>query len=141
MLEKVFFIWSVIAIIKVTGADKLIAQLKRNANIDDVKNVVRLNGSEMEKKMKRNASFTKGYQTGETKRSIGLEIKDKGLTAEVKPTTHYAPYLEKGTRFMRSEERRVGKEWRCRRSAERHGKKQGQAGARSRERNDHNRGR
>lgn len=100
MLEKVFFIWSVIAIVKITGAEALISQLKKNATLDDVERTVRLNGSELEKKMKRNASFTKGYQTGETKRSIGLEIKDRGLTAEVKPTTHYAPYLEKGTRFM-----------------------------------------
>jgi len=103
MLEKVFFIWSVIAIVKITGADALISQLKRNATLNDVERTVRLNGSELEKKMKRNASFTKGYQTGETKRSIGLEIKDRGLTAEVKPTTHYAPYLEFGTRFMSSQ--------------------------------------
>lgn len=85
---------------KLTGADALLSQLKKNANLDDVKKTVRLNGSELEKRMKRNASFTKGYQTGETKRSIGLELKEQGLTAEVKPTTHWAPYLEFSTRFM-----------------------------------------
>lgn len=98
-LGKVFFIWSVMTLAKVTGADALIKHLNRNVTLDDVKKTVKLNGSELERKMKRNASFTKGYQTGETKRSIGLEIKDQGLTAEVKPTTHYAPYLEFGTRF------------------------------------------
>jgi len=86
-------------LVKVTGADALINHLKRNATLDDVKKTVRLNGSELERRMKRNASFTKGYQTGETKRSIGLEMKEQGLTAEVKPGTHYAPYLEYGTRF------------------------------------------
>jgi len=90
-------------LVKITGADALIRQLKKNATLDDVKNTVRLNGSELERRMKRNASFTKGYQTGETKRSIGLEIKEGGLTAEVKPGTHYAPYLELGTRFMSSQ--------------------------------------
>ena len=44
-----------------------------------------------------------GYQTGQTKRSIGLEIKDDGLTAEVGPTTDYAPYVEYGTRYMVSQ--------------------------------------
>ncbi len=103
MLEKVFFIWSVMTLVKITGADKLLAQLKKNANLNDVKNTVRLNGSELDRLMQRNATFTKGYQTGETKRSIELELKDDGFTAEVKPTTHYAPYLEYGTRFMSSQ--------------------------------------
>lgn len=98
-----YFIWSVTSLTKLTGADALIKHLNRNATLDDVKKTVRLNGSELERRMKRNASFTKGYQTGETKRSIGLEIKDQGLTAEVKPTTHYAPYLERGTRFMNAQ--------------------------------------
>lgn len=99
-LGKVFFIWSVMTLVKVTGADALINHLKRNATLDDVKNTVRLNGSELQRRMQRNATFTRGYQTGETKRTIGLGIKDGGFTAESGPTTHYAPYLERGTRFM-----------------------------------------
>ena len=50
--------------------------------------------------MQENADFTKGYATGATKHSIGLEIKDDGFTAEVGATKEYAPYLEYGTRFM-----------------------------------------
>lgn len=103
MLEKVFFIWSVIKLPKITGADKLLSQLKKNANLGDVKRTVKLNGSELHRQMQRNATFTKGYQTGETKRSIDLELKDNGFTSEVKPKTHYAPYLEYGTRFMSSQ--------------------------------------
>lgn len=88
---------------KITGADALLRQLRKNANMDDVKKTVKLNGSELHRRMQRNASFTKGYQTGETKRSIELGMRDSGYTAEVKPTTHYSPYLELGTRFMSSQ--------------------------------------
>ena len=38
--------------------------------------------------------------TGTLKRSIGLEIRDGGLTAEVEPTAEYAAYVEYGTRYM-----------------------------------------
>lgn len=88
------------ATIKVEGLDKLQKALKKNVTMDDVKRVVRHNGSELQSKMQDNAEFSKGYQTGTTKRSIGLEITDGGFTAEVEPTTEYSPYLEYGTRFM-----------------------------------------
>ena len=86
--------------IKITGLDKLQKSLKENVTMDDVKKVVKTNGSQLQKKMQSNADFTKGYQTGETKRSIGIETKDQGLTVEVGPETDYSPYLEYGTRFM-----------------------------------------
>lgn len=44
--------------------------------------------------------FTKGYSTGATKRSIRGETRDGGFTYAEGPTTHYAPYVEFGTRFM-----------------------------------------
>lgn len=86
--------------LKVTGLKELQKALKDNVTMDDVKKVLRQNGSEMQRKMQDNADFKKGYATGETKRSIGLEIIDGGFTAEVEPTTEYSPYLEYGTRFM-----------------------------------------
>ena len=86
--------------IKVEGLEKLMKALKDNVTMDDVKNVVKHNGSEMQKKMQNNADFKKGYQTGTTKRSIGLEIKDGGFTSESGPETEYSPYLEYGTRYM-----------------------------------------
>ena len=89
--------------IKVTGLDELQKALKDNVTMDDVKRVVRQNGSEMQQKIIDNADFKKGYATGATKRSIGLEIKDGGFTAEVEPKTEYAPYLEYGTRFMEAQ--------------------------------------
>ena len=86
--------------IKVTGLDKLQRALKDNVTMDDVKRVVEHNGSQLKRKMHDNADFTRGYATGETKRSIGLEIVDGGFTAEVEPKTEYSKYLEYGTRFM-----------------------------------------
>lgn len=84
----------------IEGLDELQKALKKNATMEDVKKVVRHNGSEMHQKIVNNADFTRGYATGATKRSIGLEITDGGLTAEVEPKTEYSPYLEHGTRFM-----------------------------------------
>lgn len=89
--------------IKVTGLDELQKALKENVTLDDVKKVVRHNGASLQKLMQTNADFKKGYQTGTTKRSIGLEIKDSGFTAEVGPETEYSPYLEYGTRFMEAQ--------------------------------------
>lgn len=89
--------------LKVTGLKKLQKALKDNVTMDDVKKVVRQNGSELQRKMQDNADFTRGYATGETKRSIGLEITDGGFAAEVEPKTEYAPYLEYGTRFMEAQ--------------------------------------
>ena len=83
--------------------EKLQKSLKKNATMEDVKRVVRHNGSQMQQKIQKNADFKKGYATGQTKRSIGLEIMDGGFTAEVEPTTEYSPYLEYGTRFMEAQ--------------------------------------
>lgn len=89
--------------IKVEGLEELKKKLKANATMDDVKRVVRQNGTELQRRMQGKADFKKGYQTGTTKRSIGLEIKDSGLTAESAPETEYSPYLEYGTRFMEAQ--------------------------------------
>lgn len=93
--------------IKVEGLDKLQKNLKDACTMDDVKRVIRHNGAELQSKMMKKADFKGHYEgnrfvppTGTTKRSISLDVKDSGLTAEVGATTHYAPYLEYGTRFM-----------------------------------------
>ena len=89
--------------IKVEGLKELQKALKDNITLDDVKAVVKQNGAELQEKTQKNADFKKGYQTGTTKRSIGLAITDGGLSAEVEPTTEYSPYLEYGTRFMEAQ--------------------------------------
>jgi HK97 gp10 family phage protein len=89
--------------IKIDGLDKLEKKLKANVTMDDVKRVVKVNGSELHSKVQKNADFTKGYQTGTTKRSVTLDISADGLTADVEPETEYSPYLEYGTRFMEAQ--------------------------------------
>ena len=89
--------------VKVEGLDDLLKALKENVTLDDVKKVVKHNGGELQAKVMKNADFKKGYQTGTTKRSVGLEIVDGGLTAAVEPGTEYSPYLEYGTRKMEAQ--------------------------------------
>lgn len=85
--------------IKIVGMEKLQKKLKKNVNMEDVKRVVRHNGAEMQEKAQRNAPV----DTGTLKRSIGLEITDGDMSAEVEPTAEYAPYVELGTRFMEAQ--------------------------------------
>lgn len=83
------------------GINQLIKRLDNSVkSVPKVKEAVKKNGSELERRMKRNATFVKGYQTGETKRSISLGLEDAGFTANVKPGTEHSYWLEKGTRFM-----------------------------------------
>lgn len=86
--------------LRVEGLKELDKKLRDNVTMDDVKKVVHHNGGQLTEKMVENADFKKGYQTGTTKRSIGIELTDGGLTAEVAPKTEYSPYVEYGTRFM-----------------------------------------
>lgn len=86
--------------IKIEGLDKLEKQLKKNVTLNDVKTVVRKNGADLQRAIHRKAEFKKGYQTGDTRDSVGLEITNGGMTAESGPTTEYSEYLEYGTRYM-----------------------------------------
>lgn len=98
-------------VLRIDGLDKLQNAMKKNLDMSDVKKTVKKNGIELQQKMQSKANFKGHYEykngnlifkkpTGQTKKSIGLEITDGGLTAEVEPTTEYSPYLEYGTRFM-----------------------------------------
>lgn len=87
----------------VSGLQELKRKLKANATLDDVKRVVRHNGAQLQTNMQMKADFKKGYATGTTKRSIGLELSGAGFIAEVGPTTEYSPYLEYGTRYMEAQ--------------------------------------
>jgi HK97 gp10 family phage protein len=89
--------------LKVDGLEELQKKLKDNVTLDDVKRVVRHHGSELQQRIQDNADFSRGYQTGETKRSISLEIQDGGMAAEAGPETDYSPYVEYGTRFMEAQ--------------------------------------
>lgn len=82
--------------IKWEGLEELQKKLRENASMNLVKKTVQQNGQELRSKIQEKAEFTKGYQTGQTKRSVNLEIKDGGFTAESGPTTEYAPCLNIG---------------------------------------------
>lgn len=84
------------ASIKIEGLDKLQKKLAKDVTMNDVKRVVRQNGAQLQSKIQEKAEFTKGYQTGTTKRSVTLDITDGGFTAESGPTTEYAPCLKIG---------------------------------------------
>ncbi len=79
---------------RITGADTLARELKDKANLQDVKNTVRVNTSELQTKMQRKVAV----DTGALKRSIGFNILDGGYTGHVQATMEYAPYVEWGTR-------------------------------------------
>ena len=82
--------------IKLEGMEKLQVKLKKNVQRRDIKRVVKENGKALQEASQRKAPV----DTGTLKRSIGLEIRDGGLTAEVEPTAEYAAYVEYGTRYM-----------------------------------------
>ena len=85
--------------IKITGMEELQKKLKRCEKLEAVKTVVKKNGSELQAKAQEKAPV----DTGHLKRSIGLDITDEGLTAEIEPTADYAAYVEYGTRFMNAQ--------------------------------------
>ena len=85
--------------VKIIGIEKIQKKLRQNVQMADVKKVVRHNGAEMQAKAQQNAPV----DTGTLKRSIGIEITDGGMTAEVEPTADDAPYVELGTRFMEAQ--------------------------------------
>lgn len=85
--------------VKIIGIEKIQKKLRQNVQMADVKKVVRHNGAEMQAKAQQNAPV----DTGTLKRSIGIEVTDGGMTAEVEPTADYAPYVELGTRFMEAQ--------------------------------------
>lgn len=94
----------------VIGMEKLQKKLRKNVDLNEVKKIVKTNGAEMQAEAQRNANFKGHYEgkkfvppTGTLRRSIGLEIKDSGMIAEVEPTAEYAPYVEFGTRFMNAQ--------------------------------------
>lgn len=85
--------------IKFEGIAKLNKGLKKRMDMSAVKDTVKLNGSEMQKKAQRNAPV----DTGNLKNNIGLEISDGGMTATVESTADYSVYVELGTRLMEAQ--------------------------------------
>ena len=96
--------------IKVVGLEKLQKKLKQNVDMTEVKRQVRKHGGQLQEKAMRNAPVgtpestgIPGYVGGTLKRSIGIEITDGGMSAEVEPKADYGAYVELGTRKMEAQ--------------------------------------
>ncbi len=85
--------------ISLVGMEKLTAKIQDNMKKEAVKTVIKKNGSRLQQSAQEKAPV----DTGVLKRSIMLEIKDSGLTAESEATVNYAGYVEYGTRFMEAQ--------------------------------------
>lgn len=83
----------------VSGTRALRTRLKRNRDLQAVKDVVLLNGTEMTQKAQRKAPV----KTGNMKGSIRMEIENGGMSVETSPHTEYDAYVEKGTRFQEAQ--------------------------------------
>lgn len=96
--------------ITLEGDVELQKAIAKKIKLDDMKRIIKNNGSQLQKKAQKNAQFKGHYEgkkfvkpTGNLKRSIGLDIAANGLTATVEPTAEYAAYVEFGTRFMNAQ--------------------------------------
>ena len=68
--------------IVIEGSDELVRNIAKRVGRDRVNGVVRKNGAQIQQKMMKNASFTRGYQTGFTKRSIMLNLEPFNLSGQ-----------------------------------------------------------
>ncbi|MGM8139850.1 HK97-gp10 family putative phage morphogenesis protein [Enterococcus italicus] len=81
---------------KINGISALQKKLRDNATLDDVKHVVKSNGTQLNQKAKRLAPVDTGYLKG----SITTSVELGGLQSTTTPTASYSIYVEYGTRFM-----------------------------------------
>lgn len=81
---------------KINGIDALQKKLRDNATLDDVKHVVKSNGTQLNQKAKRLVPVDTGYLKG----SITTSVELGGLQSTTTPTASYSSYVEYGTRFM-----------------------------------------
>ena len=80
--------------VKVVGIERVVGKLRKNATMDDVKNVVKSNVTEMT----RNAQRLAPVDTGHLKGSVVASIADLEGSTDV--GAHYGRYVNDGTRFM-----------------------------------------
>lgn len=87
-----------------SGFKELEKLMQKSAKVEqEVRQAVESNGKELKSRMGKFAYFEKGYQSGDTKRSMQAHMSTDGLSVTVGPTTEYAPYLEYGTRYMEAQ--------------------------------------
>lgn len=98
-----------------SGLNELQRGLIERSHLEEAKMAVKKNGAELQTGIQRKANFKGHYEyragrgkvfvkpSGTTRRSVGLRIRNSGLTAVSGPTTEYSGYLEHGTRFMNAQ--------------------------------------
>ena len=82
--------------IEIRGVVEMQKGLKKMATMDDVKQAIRVNTTEMHQKASRKVAV----DTGHLRRSITTEFSDGGLTGRVYTDVEYAIFQEYGTRFQ-----------------------------------------
>lgn len=82
--------------IEIRGIKNLQERIKVAQNLDAVRKVIKVNGSEMQRKAQRNAPV----DTGALKRNIVIDHFAGGLGVKVTSSADYAPYQEWGTRYQ-----------------------------------------
>lgn len=80
--------------VEIIGVERVVGKLRKNATMNDVKNVVKSNVSDMTK----NAQRLSPVDTGRLKGSIVATIDDLEGSTDV--GAHYGGYVNNGTRFM-----------------------------------------
>lgn len=86
---------------KVTGVEAMLTTLDKISTtvVPKVQESIKTHGGQLQREAQRYAPVAK-VAGGTLKRSIELEIKDGGFTAEVSPYADYAVYQEYGTRYQ-----------------------------------------
>ena len=88
------------AVSRVQGINELKATFRRKGkNIKKVKDIVKLNASELTEEAQRLAPVDTGFM----KNSIVFKLSNGGLTATIQAHTEYDIYVELGTRFMQAQ--------------------------------------
>src|SRR5699024_2097138 len=82
--------------IEIRGVVEMQKGLKKMATMDDVKQAIRVNTTEMHQKASRKVPV----DTGHLKRSLAIDFSDGGLTGRVSTDVEYAMYVEYSTRYM-----------------------------------------
>ena len=80
--------------VKVVGVERVVGKLRKNATMDDVKNVVKSNVVEQTNKAQRLSPVDTGFLKGSITANIG------GLEGSTDVGAHYGGYVNNGTRFM-----------------------------------------
>ena len=87
------------------GLKELQAALEQRISKKEIIDVVKTNTTEVQQAAmaKTSSAYTRGYSTGDTKKSIGIEFGNGGMSGLIGMGMEYNPYTERGTRFMAAE--------------------------------------